>query len=604
MTEEASQEQTQKNVDIIDKLLSEETQGFLIDYYTNTLFKEDTNFTKGLKFQDYDIVLSSSDAEGLEIFHSLNICNCKYDPNTPASKKVIHYEQLEKIMQNFLKWKNTREEDYKKNPNPRDYPAIYMHAYPMVRKNLSIDISTINFKEVKKNNLDSTIELMDYKIKKFNPEDKKDNIFFISFKLNGKKHKFGKIEQLLEQFKQSDLSQFWDFINKAYFVFCVEEERLIKIEYDLFPDWLKKANEENEHAKFLFYIDPPGEDEKQVMNIFKMSEFEKDYYFLINSQNLVYKSDSMLCSGDIVENNIKKRNEEEKDKKENKIYSEEDKNKALANFYDFVLNIKNYKYNFFFGYQFEVCLKFNEKNNLYVSYVQFSHLIAEVKTKEYQILKQIADIFKPDILELKEIETIDIPIDFKVNKCIKCKKDIPDKDEMYYCYKCKEKYCAKCVTDNFKNNKGLKRFIDPKHNLLYFKTRDLEQFKGIEKYKLGNDSFAKCQDETKLGKHSFSCNGCEAGQNYTDPRYLCISCRPGLMQDNGFNDYCVNCIEHMNKGDEKGKKMQVTKDLLYNQETRFFYEDKTTVNHDHNKHIYLMIVMEYKEKNENAYYDF
>jgi hypothetical protein len=348
MTEEVSQEQSQVNVDIIDKLLSEETQGFLIDYYTNTLFKEDTNFTKGLKFQDYDIVLSSSDAEGLEIFHSLNICNCKYDPNTPASKKVIHYEQLEKIMQNFLKWKNTREDDYKKNPNPRDYPSIYMHAYPMVRKNLSIDISTINFKEVKKNNLDSTIELMDYKIKKFNPEDKKDNIFFISFKLNGKKHKFGKIEQLLEQFKQSDLSQFWDFINKAYFVFCVEEERLIKIEYDLFPDWLKKANEENEHAKFLFYIDPPGEDEKQVMNIFKMSEFEKDYYFLINSQNLVYKSDSMLCSGDIVENNIKKRNEEEKDKKENKIYSEEDKNKALANFYDFVLNIKNYKYNFFF----------------------------------------------------------------------------------------------------------------------------------------------------------------------------------------------------------------------------------------------------------------
>ena len=57
MTEEASQEQTQKNVDIIDKLLSEETQGFLIDYYTNTLFKEDTNFTNGLKFQDYDIVL-------------------------------------------------------------------------------------------------------------------------------------------------------------------------------------------------------------------------------------------------------------------------------------------------------------------------------------------------------------------------------------------------------------------------------------------------------------------------------------------------------------------------------------------------------------------
>ena len=51
MTEEVSQEQSQVNVDIIDKLLSEETQGFLIDYYTNTLFKEDTNCLKNISIQ-------------------------------------------------------------------------------------------------------------------------------------------------------------------------------------------------------------------------------------------------------------------------------------------------------------------------------------------------------------------------------------------------------------------------------------------------------------------------------------------------------------------------------------------------------------------------
>lgn len=32
------------------------------------------------------------------------------------------------------------------------------------------------------------------------------------------------------------------------------------------------------------------------------------------------------------------------------------------------------------------------------------------------------DIFKPDIYELQEIETYDIPIDFNQNMCIKCKK--------------------------------------------------------------------------------------------------------------------------------------------------------------------------------------
>jgi hypothetical protein len=73
--------------DLIDKLIPDEYQAILTDYYINTLFKSDIEFTKGLTKQDYDIILSSLDAEDQEIFHSLNICNCKYDPNTPASKK-------------------------------------------------------------------------------------------------------------------------------------------------------------------------------------------------------------------------------------------------------------------------------------------------------------------------------------------------------------------------------------------------------------------------------------------------------------------------------------------------------------------------------------
>ena len=582
--------------DLIDKLIPIEYQAILTDYYINTLFRPDIEFTKGLTKQDYDIILSSLDAEDQEIFHSLNICNCKYDPNTPASKKIIHYEQLEKIMTNFLKFKNEREAKYKENPSHEDFAAIYMHAYPMLRQNLQFDINSITFKEVKKNNETNKYEVIDHKIEKLKPEDK-DLIYFVSFKLNGKKHKWGKIEQLLEQFEQNNLKEFWNIFKMAYFIFCIDEEKNILTEYEQFPDFLKKAIDNNAHAKFIFFVDPPGEAPEQTMNIFKTSEFEKDYYFTMNKENIVYKADSMLCSGDIVENTIQRN----KDKKE---YSKEEKIKALYDFYNFVHDIKNYKYNFFFAYHLEVCFKYDKEDNLYISYVNFSHLICELRTKEYEIMKRCADIFKPDMVDINLIRAIDIPIDFNQNNCKVCKKQILDNEDMYYCYKCKEKYCTNCVMKNFNENQGLKKFIDPEHNLLYFKTRDLEQFKNIEEFKLGKDSFANCKDEKLLGNHSMVCNGCGELKNYVKPRYLCLSCRPGIKQDDGFADYCLDCVEHMNKNDEKGKKIQEAEFDLFNQETRFFYEDKTKVRHEHNKHIYLMIALEYKEQGKNPYYDF
>ena len=473
--------------DLIDKLIPPEYQASLTDYYLNTLFKNGVEFTQGLKKQDYDIILSSLDAEDQEIFHSLNICNCKYDPNTPASKKVIHYEQLEKIMTNFLKFKNQYEAKYKEKPGPDNFAAIYMHAYPMLRKNLQFDINSITFKEVKKNPESNKYEVIDHKIEKLNPNDK-DLIYFVSFKLNGKAHKWGKIEQLLEQFGQNNLKEFWNIFKMAYFIFCIDDEKNILTEYELFPEFLKKAIDNDPHAKFIFFVDPPGEAPEQTMNIFRTSEFEKDYYFIMNKENIVTKSDSMLCSGDIVENCIY-RYKNEKD------YSQEEKIKALYDFYNFVHDIKNYKYNFFFAYHLEVCFKYDQDDNLQLSYVNFSHLIAELRTKEYEIMKRCVDIFQPDMPDINLIETIDIPIDFSENNCKVCKNVIPNNEGMYYCYKCKEKYCVNCVMKNLNENKGLKKFIDQKHNLLYFKTRDKEQFNNIETFKLGKDNFAKSKDD-------------------------------------------------------------------------------------------------------------
>ena len=69
-----------------------------------------------------------------------------------------------------------------------------------------------------------------------------------------KRHKFGKIEQLLEQFEDTktrmekekggwSLQEFWKFYKYAYFIFCVDKEEDILKNYELFPSWLKEANE-------------------------------------------------------------------------------------------------------------------------------------------------------------------------------------------------------------------------------------------------------------------------------------------------------------------------------------------------------------------------
>ena len=604
------------NKQLVNKLIPQQTQIQLKEYFDNTLFHNDTNFTKGLKKKDYDIVLSSVNAEGKEVFHSLNVCNCNFDPNTPPSRKVILYEDLAKIMTTFMNWKN----------NDKNFADIYIHAYPLVRKNLQFKISDLNFKIVKDD------QVVDYKMDQ-HPDNNKDIVYFCMFKLVKpedeeekkeeekkeekkwpREHKFGKIQQLLEQFDDTtfkvepkgwSLQEFWKFYKYAYFIFCVEEEKDIMDNYKLFPDWLKDANKKySNRAKVIFFIDPPGQDKTQILNIFKINDLGKNYYFMMKQDYVIYEADSMLCSGDILENSIRRKYKEEEDKKKSNEELTNERIKAISDFVDFIKNIDKFKYNFYIGYQCKVCFKFNENNELILSYVHFSHLIAELKTKEYNIIKKVAETFMPDIEDVQEIKVRDIPVDFTENICKVCKREIKDDEPMYYCYICKEKYCPKCVIDNFNKSEKLKKFIDPKHNLLYFKTRNLDSFKNIETHKLGKNSFAQCKDENKLGPHSYVCNGCSAEDIKTQPRFLCLNCRPGMLQDNGYNDFCIHCIEDMNKGNEKGLKIQETEDNIFNQEIRFFENNNEKMRHDHQNHIYLMIPIEYKGESDNGYYDF
>jgi hypothetical protein len=116
-----------KEQEIIDMILPETSQAFLIDYYLNGLSGK--AFTEGLSLSDFDIVLSTKDAEDSEIIHSLNICNSKFDPKTPPSRKVIVYEDLEEVMLPFAEGKQIAEQDFKE---------VTIHVYPKIRRNLDM----------------------------------------------------------------------------------------------------------------------------------------------------------------------------------------------------------------------------------------------------------------------------------------------------------------------------------------------------------------------------------------------------------------------------------------------------------------------------------
>ena len=56
----------------------------------------------------------------------------------------------------------------------------------------------------------------------------------------------------------------------------------------------------------------------------------------------------------------------------------------------------------------------------------------------------------------------------------------------------------------------------------------------------------------------------------------------------------------MMKGDEEGKKYQSpeTKERIYGYETRTLLTNNETYTHDNDNHVYIMVALEVKDKNE------
>ena len=122
------------------------------------------------------------------------------------------------------------------------------------------------------------------------------------------------------------------------------------------------------------------------------------------------------------------------------------------------------------------------------SEVPISGFAESWRKKEYYYLENLLQLIKKKrekvTYALTKIETIDIDIDFSDMKCCKCSTIIGDDSFLYYCYICKTKYCINCVNNQLKND-GKDKYIDQKHNLVFFKTRNKQNLIDLDKIKFG-----------------------------------------------------------------------------------------------------------------------
>jgi hypothetical protein len=244
-----------------------------------------------------------------------------------------------------------------------------------------------------------------------------------------------------------------------------------------------------------------------------------------------------------------------------------------------------------------------EFNDIIIKEITKIFIRGEFRTKEYQYLNALFNSLKSKIkskeklidVDLIEIPTINIDVDFTDIKCQKCSNSITDDSYLYYCYICKMFYCFECVHEQLKNE-GKKKYIDQKHNLLFFKTRNKNKFRNIEKNKLGNNKFAESTDDNQFNnRHSAICNGCR-GNFMEKARYVCMTCRPGRYLSDGYIDFCGSCIDKMckNENDKKNLEEKANEEICcdHNEFTNGHIINNV---HKHDEHIYLLLPLEYTE---------
>ena len=367
-------------------------------------------------------------------------------------------------------------------------------------------------------------------------------------------------------------------------------------------------NKDIKEVKYLFnIIHDNNPAEENIYNFFE--DYGQDYFFILDNNNeIIFINNDMKNLVEIIfkfilpykkkkKNSIECLHEKETTKKE--------LDSLMKQFIHFITKLKHLDYIFEISFDFAFGVSMSEEfTDITIKTINKIRIRGTFHTKEYQYLNNTLNIIKEKsnkteiISDLIEVQTIDIDVDFAEMKCLKCFKIIPDDKHFYYCYICKTKYCYECIQDQLKK-KGKEKYIDKKHNLIFFKTKDIKNFKNIDKRKLGKNLFAQATSDDELDPlHSSICNGC-SNSIHNQARYECLNCRPGKYLSGGYIDFCQNCIEKMCNSENDKRNLEQCADEDIKIGINRFMEGYVYHNiHKHDDHVYLLLPLQCHSYND------
>ena len=593
------------------KIMKNSSKNYLLNLISY-LLNNKNNFEEKLKPTDLEIKLEfdSNTSTYNKIKYRTKINNGVFHPKRDIIKNS-------KLYTSFPVQIESEDEYYENN-----YENVIINIYPRIKKNLIIDLSEFPFcsYENEKINYDIKAEI------KNKIECKKNEYILCVYIIDIKKIEndvFKIIENILE------LETFEQYFKSIFIIIQTENEKSLK-KIGL-NEKIKKYFEPNEKNKFKILFNLSSNyleteiNQNNSINIFQdreinfidfnqnLDEFKtKNYFFILDNKKQVVKIESISFMYKMIPLLLMEFSQNKKDEETLTYFEKEEKTKkeqlepikALINY---IINISKINLDYLFDIVFTVSLTLKPNDDLTDIYLtKVNHITFDGKffTKDYKYLEEITDSIKLPTCKVSEMPTIDIEIDFSDMKCEKCKNEIPEQDFIYYCYICKTKYCWKCVQNQLKNNKGRKKYIDEKHHLLFFKTRDKNKLLGIEKSKLGKNRFTQYNDNQLIPWSKAMCNGCRNTLSQENiERYVCLSCRRGIYLSGGYIDFCSECIKIMCENKEEMVRIQSRSDQIVENWSRnkFFKGHKFKVEHKHEEHIYMMMPYQINNRNEYQY---
>ena len=565
-------------------ILTTKAKNVLINLISYLLENKDS-FDIKLTPKDLELVLDTDSEMSLinQFLYSMHINYISFNKKRDTKKSIKLYKRLPSEIE--------MSDEYYESRNI--FKKIVCDFFPTLRKGMTLDLSDFTFFQLSKDDR-SCFTKYDMK-KKISSNKLVLVVYFLDI------GDLTKNENLIKDLEK--MENIWEFFENIY-VICQTKN---------FP--VDNFDIKNEEGKIIYLknvLSYYESDNENLFNIFntknKLYNNNKgSYFFILNDKNVVIKLKEINELKQTVLYLLINLNESKKKGQnlfQKKLGKRREKLKAMEDIITFIKKLKKLDYFFYLSFYFSINLSIsNDFSNIELKRIQSVRIIGEFMKKEFLYLRELFQHIKQPKCEFNviEIPTVNINIDFTEMKCLNCSGIIKEDEFFYYCYICKTKYCSKCV-DVQLQKEGREKYIDPNHNLLFFKTRNKENLMNIEKIRLGNNRFTKYNQNNKFDtKHKSICNGCKTNFEGTQ-RYICLKCKNGKLNCRELINYCGKCIKKMCENKDEMVKLE-KESIGYctnpDNSNTFIRGQKIYINHSHEEHIYLLIPLEIKEDIDN-----